>query len=73
MNGSGSIAEKTACAGRSSCSSISCARRLAGISERDWQLFIGHLNATLDKFLVAKNEKADVLAFIESTKKDIVE
>jgi hemoglobin len=43
------------------------------ISERDWQLFIGHLNATLDKFRVATNEKADVLAFIESTKKDIVE
>jgi len=73
LNGSGSIAEKTACAGSSSCLSISCARRLAGISERDWQLFIGHLNATLDKFLVATNEKADVLAFIESTKKDIVE
>jgi len=44
-----------------------------GISERDWQVFIGHLNATLDKFRVATNEKADVLAFIESTKKDIVE
>jgi len=33
----------------------------------------GHLNATLDKFRVATNEKADVLAFIESTKEDIVE
>src|SRR6266542_7060758 len=44
-----------------------------GISERDCQLFIGHLNATLDEFRVATNEKADVLAFIESTKKDIVE
>jgi hemoglobin len=44
-----------------------------GISERDWQIFSGHLNATLDKFRVATNEKADVLAFIESTKKDIVE
>ena len=44
-----------------------------GISERDWHVFIGHLNATLDQLRVATNEKADVLAFIEGTKKDIVE
>ena len=44
-----------------------------GISDHDWQIFLGHLTATLDKFKVPATEKADVLAFVESTKKQIVE
>jgi hemoglobin len=43
-----------------------------GISESDWQIFIGHVNATLDKFSVRAQEKTEVLAFIDSTKTDIV-
>ena len=43
------------------------------IDEADWQAFIGHLNATLDAFQVPAPERAEVLAFIESTKSDMVE
>ena len=44
-----------------------------GISESDWEKFIGHLNATLEKFELPQQERDDVLGFIESTKADIVE
>ncbi len=44
-----------------------------GISEGDWQAFLGHVTATLDKFKVPARERAEVLAFMASTKKDIVE
>ena len=44
-----------------------------GISESDWQRFIGHLEATLDKFAVPAAERAEVLGFVDSTKADIVE
>ena len=44
-----------------------------GISEEDWGAFIGHLEATLDNFHVPPKERAEVLAFAESTKRDIVE
>lgn len=43
------------------------------ISERDWSAFIGHLNATLDAFNVPQAERADVVAFIQSTRTEIVE
>lgn len=43
------------------------------ISESDWRAFLGHLNATLDAFQVPPRERNEVLAFIESTKADIVE
>ena len=43
------------------------------IGATDWQAFVGHLNATLDTFKVPAQERAHVLAFIESTKADIVE
>jgi hemoglobin len=43
------------------------------ISESDWQSFIGHLEATLDAFSVPDPERGEVLAFIGSTKADIVE
>ncbi len=43
------------------------------IDEDDWARMVGHLTATLDKFEVAETEKADVLAFIDSTKAEFVE
>jgi hemoglobin len=43
------------------------------IDESDWAIFLTHLNATLDKFAVPERERGEVLAFVESTKKDIVE
>jgi len=44
-----------------------------GITESDWQIFIGHVTATLANFQVPQKEQDDVLAFIDSTKADIVE
>jgi hemoglobin len=44
-----------------------------GIGERDWQAFLGHVNATLDTFKVPGQEKSEVFGFVESLKKDIVE
>ena len=43
------------------------------ISESDWTAFIGHLEATLDSFKVPANERTQVLAFVDSTKSDILE
>ena len=43
------------------------------ISERDWSAFLGHLNATLDAFKVPQAERDEVVAFVQSTKPDIVE
>lgn len=44
-----------------------------GISESDWNVFLGHLEATLDTFKVPAAERGEVLAFVDSTKSDIVE
>lgn len=43
------------------------------ISQSDWETFLGHLNQTLDAFNVPGPERTDVLAFIDSTRDDIVE
>ncbi len=43
------------------------------IDEKDWSTFIAHVGHTLDHFNVAQQERQDVLAFIDSTKADIVE
>jgi hemoglobin len=43
------------------------------INESDWSVFIGHLNDTLDSFQVPQREHDEVVAFIQSTKADIVE
>lgn len=43
------------------------------ISESDWSSFLGHLNATLEAFQVPQVERDEVLAFVQSTKPDIVE
>ncbi len=43
------------------------------ISQSDWSAFLGHLDATLDAFRVPQAERDEVVAFVESTKADIVE
>ncbi len=52
---------------------MATAHRGMGITEADWEAFMGHLVATLDHFSVPEAEKGEVLAFIDSTKDDIVE
>jgi len=44
-----------------------------GITEKDWEVTVRHLVATLDKFNVPAKEKDDVLGAVSSLKKDIVE
>jgi len=43
------------------------------ISESDWSRFLAHLNATLQAFQVPQAERDEVVAFVQSTKSDIVE
>jgi hemoglobin len=43
------------------------------INGADWDAFMGHVRATLDKFGVPPTERAETIAFIESTRADIVE
>ena len=43
------------------------------ISESDWSAFLGHVNATLEAFKVPQAERSEVVAFVQSTKPDIVE
>ena len=43
-----------------------------GIDEGDWSAFIGHVAATLDAFKVPAAERSQVLAFVESTKADVM-
>jgi hemoglobin len=43
------------------------------ISSSDWNIFMRNLDLTLDKFALPAAERADVVAFIESTRADMVE
>ena len=43
------------------------------ISDSDWSAFMGHVHATLEAFRVPPTERDEVVAFIQSTKADIVE
>ena len=43
------------------------------ISEADWTAFSGHVNATLDAFKVPPTERGEVVGFVQSLKKDILE
>ncbi len=43
------------------------------ISAGDWTAFMGHLHATLETFSVPQAEYGEVIAFVESTKADMVE
>jgi hemoglobin len=44
-----------------------------GISESDWNVFLGHAAATLAKFQVPEAEQREVVAFVQSLKKECVE
>ena len=44
-----------------------------GITEADWDVAAGHLVAALDKYKVPKAEKDELLAFVGTQKRDIVE
>ena len=44
-----------------------------GITEADWDAAAKHLAASLDKFKVAEKEKGEILAFVTTLKKDIVD
>jgi hemoglobin len=44
-----------------------------GIDEGDWRIFVDHVDATLESFKVPAVERDAVLAFVSSTKPDIVE
>ena len=44
-----------------------------GITESDWQVFSKHVAATLDGFKLPDQERGEVLGFVESLKKDIVD
>jgi hemoglobin len=43
------------------------------ISAADWDALMRHLDATLDKFALPAAERTDLVAFIESTRNDMVE
>ena len=43
------------------------------ISEADWTAFFSHVNATLDAFKLPPTERGEVVGFVQSLKKDIVE
>ena len=43
------------------------------ISESDWTVFLGHAPATLAKFAVPDAEQRDVVAFVQSLKREMVE
>ena len=44
-----------------------------GITEKEWDAGARHLSAALDKFKVPEREKSEVVAFVQSLKKEIVE
>lgn len=44
-----------------------------GITEADWNAAVKHLTASIDKFKVPQKEKDELLAFVATLKKDIVE
>jgi hemoglobin len=44
-----------------------------GISESDWNVFLGHAAATLAKFNVPATEQGEMVAFVQSLKNNIVE
>lgn len=44
-----------------------------GVDEEDWRRLVSHLAATLESFNVPKQEMDEVVAFVNSTKHEIVE
>jgi len=52
---------------------MALAHRGMRISESDWNVFLGHAGATLAKFRVPEAEQREVVAIVQSLKKEIVE
>jgi hemoglobin len=52
---------------------MTTAHKGMGISDSDWQAFIGHVDDTLSTFEVPEDERTSVLGFIGGLKADIVE
>ncbi len=52
---------------------MATAHKGMGITASDWSNFRTHVKATLDKFALPERELNDVMAFIDSTERDIVE
>jgi hemoglobin len=44
-----------------------------GISAGDWEVFMRHASAALEKFAVPASERHEVLSFLTSLKGDVVE
>ncbi len=53
--------------------SMQLAHQGMGISESDWERFIEHVRQTLGEFELPDAERSEVIAFIQSTKDEIVE
>lgn len=43
------------------------------VTESDWAVLLKHVNASLEAFHVPEAERVEVVAFVQSTKTDIVE
>lgn len=43
------------------------------ITAADWDIFMKHVGATLDKFKLPARERGEVIAFMESTRADILD
>jgi len=52
---------------------MALAHRGMRINESDWNVFMNHVFATLTKFRVPEAEKSEVIGFVQSLKKEIVE
>jgi hemoglobin len=52
---------------------MAIAHRGMRIREADWNIFLGHAAATLEKFGVPETERGEVVNFVLSLKSDIVE
>lgn len=52
---------------------MALAHRGMRINESDWTVFLGHAAATLAKFKVPEAEQRELVAFVQSLKKEIVE
>ena len=44
-----------------------------GITTGDWEIFIGHVEATLQQFELPSTEFDDVIGFVQSTRDEIVD
>ena len=44
-----------------------------GITTGDWEIFIGHVEATLQQFELPTTEFDDVIGFVQSTRDEIVD